>query len=63
MMDKNLSLPNLPAHIEETVRSLAQATTIITKTPRYMNGLWPVSRRCRPIRDSLAGWRSSLLRG
>jgi uncharacterized membrane protein len=23
-MDKNLSLPNLPAHIEETVRSLAQ---------------------------------------
>ena len=24
MMDKNFSLPNLPAHIEETVRSLAQ---------------------------------------
>ncbi len=23
-MDKNFSLPNLPAHIEETVRSLAQ---------------------------------------
>jgi hypothetical protein len=34
-----------------------------SKTPRRMNGLWPVSRRCWPIRDSLAGWRSSLLRG
>jgi hypothetical protein len=37
MADTNVPIPNLPEHIEETVRSIAQSTPITTRTPRCLS--------------------------
>ena len=61
--DKDFPLANLPAHIEQTVRSLAQLHADHHQNATLHERPWPVRRDCSPIRDLLVGWLSLLQRG